>query len=82
MKFDGGRAIETPFGNYNPTDSRIGAGNWLDFIDGAPKARKIQVYINDKLVATFTPTTKSVRSVASQIAAYEPVGSRDIDQYL
>lgn len=57
-----------------PTSTRGGANAWIKFTDGISKARTIDVYNNNKLVATFKPTSASVKTVAREIASCSPVG--------
>lgn len=51
------------------TDWRNGGNAWQEFSKGVAKAKKIEVFINNKKVTTFTPTASSIKSVASDIAS-------------
>lgn len=51
------------------TNWRNGANAWQEFSKGVAKAKKIEVFINNKKVTTFTPTASSIKSVASNIAS-------------
>lgn len=55
-----------------PTSTRGGANNWIKLTSGISKARKIQIYSNNRLVATFRPTAASIRAEARDIADCEP----------
>ena len=50
---------------------RNGANAWHEFSNGIAKAKKIDVFLNNKKMTTFTPTPQSIRSVAKEIAACE-----------
>ena len=50
------------------TKWRNGANAWYEFSQGISKAKKIDVYLNNKKVTTFTPTQQSIKSVAKHIA--------------
>lgn len=49
----------------NSTMWRNGANAWYEFVHGMSKAEKIDVYINNKKVTTFTPNKASIEEVAS-----------------
>lgn len=51
------------------TDWRNGGNAWQEFSKGVAKAKKIEVFINNKKVTTFTPTANSIKNVASNIAS-------------
>ena len=53
------------------TNWRNGANAWYEFSHGISKAKKIDVYLNNKKVTTFTPNQQSIKSVAKHIAACE-----------
>ena len=53
------------------TKCRNGANAWYDFRYGIAKAKKIDVFINNKKITTFTPTPQSIKSVAKEIASCE-----------
>ena len=53
------------------TKWRNGANAWYEFSQGISKAKKIDVYLNNKKVTTFTPNQQSIKSVAKHIAACE-----------
>lgn len=69
---DGKTVVYPPTDDGLPTSTRGGANNWIQFTSGISKARKIQVYSNNRLVATFTPTAASIRAEARDIADCEP----------
>ena len=50
------------------TKWRNGANAWYEFSQGIAKAKKIDVFLNNKKVTTFTPTQQSIRAVAKEIA--------------
>jgi len=50
------------------TKWRNGANAWYEFSQGISKAKKIDVYLNNKKVTTFTPTQQSIKSVAKNIS--------------
>lgn len=50
------------------TNWRNGANAWYQFSQGIAKAKKIDVYINNKKVTTFTPTPYSIKTEAKGIA--------------
>lgn len=51
------------------TKWRNGANAWYEFSQGIVKAKKIDVYLNNKKITSFTPTQQSIKSVAKNIAA-------------
>ncbi|TCB17529.1 MULTISPECIES: hypothetical protein [Acinetobacter] len=53
------------------TKWRNGANAWYELSQGISKAKKIDVYLNNKKVTTFTPNQQSIKSVAKHIAACE-----------
>ena len=53
------------------TKWRNGANAWYELSQGISKAKKIDVYLNNKKVTTFTPNQQSITSVAKHIAACE-----------
>ena len=38
------------------------------------QSKKIDLYSNNKLIATFTPTSNSVKFIARELAKCKPVG--------
>ena len=50
------------------TKWRNGANAWYEFSQGISKAKKIDVYLNNKKVTTMTPNLNSIKSVAKHIA--------------
>ena len=50
------------------TKWRNGANAWYEFSQGIAKAKKIDVFLNNKKVTTFTPTQQSIRAVAKHIS--------------
>lgn len=57
-----------------PTSTRGGANEWINFTRAISKAKKIDLYSNNKLIATFTPTSNSVKSIARELAKCRPAG--------
>ncbi|MFW1858021.1 hypothetical protein [Acinetobacter defluvii] len=53
------------------TKWRNGANAWYEFSQGIAKAKKIDVFLNNKKVTTFTPTPQSIRAVAKEISTCE-----------
>ena len=53
------------------TKWRNGANAWYDFSHGVAKAKKIDVYLNNKKITTFIPTALSIKSIAKDIATCE-----------
>ena len=49
------------------TTWRNGANAWYEFSTGMAKAKKIDVYLNNKKITTFQPTPASIKSVAKEI---------------
>lgn len=60
---DGKKAVEAPDGS----NWRGGANGWADFTTGMSKAKKIEVFVNNKKITTFMPIASSVKSVAKDI---------------
>lgn len=50
------------------TDTRNGANDWSKFTQGIAKAKKIDVFINNKKVTSFTPA-KSSMNIAKDITS-------------
>lgn len=50
------------------THNRNGANAWYKFTQAIGKGKKIEVYLNNEVVALFTPTLESVNKVAKDIA--------------
>ena len=46
------------------TNWRNGANAWNEFIEGMAQAKKIDVFLNNKKITTFTPNRLSVNEVA------------------
>lgn len=61
---DGKNSVAAP----GTTKWRNGANAWYEFSQGIAKAKKIDVYLNNKKVTTFTPTQQSIRAVAKEIS--------------
>lgn len=55
----------TPAGS---TNWKNGAVQWDNFARGISKARKIDVYLNNKKVTTFTPPQANVNAVVKELA--------------
>lgn len=53
------------------TKWRNGANAWYELSQGISKAKKIDVYLNNRKLTTFTPNQQSIKSVAKHIAACE-----------
>lgn len=54
------------------TNWRNGANQWSEFKNAIAKAKKIEVFINNKKITTFTPTAVSIKQVAQDISSCEP----------
>ncbi|MGQ0753129.1 hypothetical protein [Acinetobacter baumannii] len=63
-----GKTSVAPAGS---TKWRNGANAWYDFSHGIAKAKKIDVFINNKKITTFTPNSHSIKTVAKDIASCE-----------
>ncbi|OOR89639.1 hypothetical protein B0181_06640 [Moraxella caviae] len=79
MKFDNGPMMYPPAAKRPTTRTNRGAADWKKFVNGIAKARKIQVYANNKLVATFTPTAKSVKEFSTTVKEVCGEPLRDMD---
>ncbi|WP_111858953.1 hypothetical protein [Acinetobacter sp. CFCC 10889] len=64
---DGKKNVAAP----ETTKWRNGANAWYEFSQGVAKAKKIDVFLNNKKVTTFTPTPQSIRAVAKEISTCE-----------
>lgn len=64
---DGETSVSPP----GTTKWRNGANAWSDFATGIAKAKKIEVFINNKKITTFHPNAASIKSVANEIASCE-----------
>lgn len=53
------------------TNWRNGANQWFEFATGIAKAKKIEVFINNKKITTFVPTASSIQSIAADISSCE-----------
>lgn len=51
------------------TNWRNGANAWYEFSHGIAKAKRIEVFVNNKKMATFTPVASSIKSVAKNISS-------------
>ncbi|ENX02704.1 hypothetical protein F900_01151 [Acinetobacter modestus] len=51
------------------TNWRNGANAWYEFSQGISKAKKIEVFVNNKKMTTFTPVASSIKSVAKNISS-------------
>jgi hypothetical protein len=65
--FDGKVSAEVP----QVLGTRIGDNNWYEFKEGIAKAKKIDIYISNKKVATFTPSVASINQIGKEIADCE-----------
>ena len=72
--FDNSTVAYPPQDGGLPTSTRGGANEWIDFTRAISKAKKIDLYSNNKLIATFTPTSNSVKSIARELAKCKPAG--------
>lgn len=72
VKLDDKKVVYPPTEDGLPTSTRGGANQWVDFTAGISKARKIDVYSNNKLIATFKPSLASIKAEASDLAKCEP----------
>lgn len=50
------------------TNWRNGANAWNEFVNGISKAKKIEVFLNNKKVTTFVPNKSSINEVAKDIS--------------
>ena len=57
---NGGKEVTPP----GTTNWRNGANAWNEFIEGMSQAKKIDVFLNNKKITTFTPNRSSVNEVA------------------
>ncbi len=62
---DGKKEVAPP----GTTKWRNGANAWQDFVQGIAKAKKIEVFINNKKITTFSPTAGSIKNTAREIAS-------------
>ena len=72
--FDNSTVAYPPQDGGLPTSTRGGANEWINFTRAISKAKKIDLYSNNKLIATFTPSSKSVKSIARELAKCKPAG--------
>lgn len=61
---DGRKEVAPP----GSTNWRNGANAWDEFVDGMSKAKKIEVFLNNKKITTFTPNKSSINEVAKYMA--------------
>ena len=57
---DGRKEVSPP----GTTNWRNGANAWNEFIEGMSQAKKIDVFLNNKKITTFTPNKSSINEVA------------------
>ena len=50
------------------TKWRNGANAWYEFSHGISKAKKIEVFVNNKKMTTFNPIPSSIKNVAKEIS--------------
>ena len=74
VRFNGKTAAYPPSKNGLPTSTRGGANQWVNFARGIAKARTIDLYSRNKLIATFKPSAHSIKTVAKELADCQPVG--------
>lgn len=55
------------------TNWRNGANAWSEFAAGIAKAKKIDVFLNGKKIATFNPPLGNIKSVAKKISTCSPM---------
>ena len=72
--FDNSTVAYPPQDGGLPTSTRGGANEWINFTRAISKAKKIDLYSNNKLIATFTPSSNSVKSIARELAKCKPAG--------
>lgn len=72
--FDNSTVAYPPQDGGLPTSTRGGANEWINFTRAISKAKKIDLYSNNKLIAAFTPTSNSVKSIARELAKCKPAG--------
>ena len=72
--FDNSTVAYPPQDGGLPTSTRGGANEWINFTRAISKAKKIDLYSNNKLIAAFTPTSNSVKSIARELAKCRPAG--------
>ena len=53
------------------TKWRNGGNAWYEFSQGIASAKKIEVFVNNKKMTTFTPNAASIKAVAKEIASCE-----------
>ena len=81
---DSSRNMEFLFdGEYTATTSgttawRSASNDWDEFRSRISKAKKIEVFYNNKKIATFLPTVTSVKRVAHLIGECLPMSYRDM----
>lgn len=61
---DGRKEVSPP----GSTNWRNGANAWNEFVGGISKAKKIEVFLNNKKVTTFVPNKSSINEVAKDIS--------------
>ena len=72
--FDNSTVAYPPQDGGLPTSTRGGANEWINFTRAISKAKKIDLYSNNKLIAAFTPTSNSVKSIARKLAKCKLAG--------
>ena len=50
------------------TNWRNGANAWYEFSHGISKAKKIEVFVNNKKMTTFNPIPSSIKNVSKEIS--------------
>lgn len=61
---DGKKSLTPP----SSTGWRNADNDWNAFVEGMSKAKRIDVYLNNKKITTFTPPQPNINEVASEIA--------------
>lgn len=67
---------ETEAVPMNNTLSNSGGRQWIEFIE-ISKAKKVEVFVNNKKVTTFTPSQKNISKTISSLAECIPMRDRD-----
>lgn len=73
MVLDDIKVVYPPTEGDLPTSTTNGVKNWVDFVTGISMATKIDIYSNNNLIATFRPSPKNVKEIASQLAECKPM---------
>ena len=63
------------------TNWRNGANAWNEFIENISKAKKIDVYLNNKHITTYKPNVNSLKKVASEMSECEAMLYKDWEDW-